>query len=236
MENGQGNANRVEPIRRKLVTEQIIDRLLPAIGTRSFPPGFRLLEDELASELGVSRIPVREAIRELSLQGILTAAPKRGWKVSPFDDRQIEEVCRVRTALETEMLSQAIPRFRTDPALFKKLDRELKAMRAAAEQGDSEALRNSDVNFHRVAIAVSGNELGMQVWEGISRQVTIIFGLEIQRYPDFSAIVRQHESLRRFLAKGDPGQLRDFMWKHITDWISKKGKPAAQNKKGRMKK
>lgn len=231
MQEPNGGAARMEPIRRTLVTDQVIDRLVPAIGTRCFPPGFRLVEDELASELGVSRIPVREAIRELSLQGILTAAPGRGWRVAPFDDRQIEEVCRVRIALETEMLAEALPRLRSDPAHFERLDVELDAMRSAAKRSDSEALRDSDVNFHRIATSVSGNALGMRVWEGISRQVKIIFGLEIERYPDFPAVLRQHEDLRRFLAKGKPERLGGFMREHITAWISKKGPPKAGNRK-----
>ncbi len=243
MQAPNGGAARMEPIRRTRVTDQVIDRLVPAIGTRCFPPGFRLVEDELASELGVSRIPVREAIRELSLQGILTAAPGRGWRVAPFDDRQIEEVCRVRIALETEMLAEALPRLRSDPALFGRLDAELEAMRAAARRSDSEALRDSDVSFHRAAISASGNELGMRIWEGISRQVKIIFGLEIERYPDFPAVLRQHEDLRRFLAKGRPERLGAFMKEHITAWISKKGMPksgskksTASRKRGRTKK
>lgn len=231
MQGPNGGAARMEPIRRTLVTDQIIDRLVPAIGTGCFPPGFRLVEDELASELGVSRIPVREAIRELSLQGILTAAPGRGWRVAPFDDRQIEEVCRVRIALETEMLAEALPRFRSDPSLLEGLDVELEAMRAAAKRSDSEALRDSDLNFHRIALSASGNGLGMRVWEGISRQVRIIFGLEIERYPDFQAALRQHEDLRRFLAKGRPERLGEHMREHITAWISKKGSPKAGGRK-----
>lgn len=207
---------RIEPVRKRLVTDQIIERLIPAIATGSFPPGYRMVEDELASELGVSRVPVREAIRELSLQGILCTAPGRGWRIAPFDNRQIREVCSIRIALETTLLAEAIPKFRSDPANFAKLDLELESMRKAALTSDVEGLGHADVNFHRAAVTLSGNSLGIRIWEGISRQVLIIFGLEIHRDPDFATVVAQHECLRSFLAEGDPSRLGPVLQEHIT--------------------
>ena len=62
--------------------------------------------------------------------------------------------------------------------------------------------------------------LGLSIWEGISRQVQIIFGLEIHSHPDLGAVVAQHEELRRFLAEGDPGELVPVLREHITGWRS----------------
>ena len=214
---------RIEPVRKRLVTELIIERLIPAIATGSFPPGYRLVEDELASELGVSRVPVREAIRELSLQGILCAAPGRGWRVAPFDGRQIREICSVRIAMETMLLSEAIAGFRADQSNFAPLDAAIDAMKRAAAERDVEGLRRADVDFHRSAISVAGNSLGLRIWEGISRQVMIIFGLEIHRGPDFHAVVEQHRVLRSFLAEGDPSELETVLREHITGRILQTG-------------
>ena len=216
---------RIEPIRKRLVTELIIERLIPAIATGSFPPGYRLVEDELASELGVSRVPVREAIRELSLQGILCAAPGRGWRIAPFDDRQIREVRSVRIALETMLLSEAIAAFRADRSNFAPLDAAIDAMKRAAAERDVEGLRRADVSFHRSAISVAENSLGLRIWEGISRQVMIIFGLEIHRSPDFPAVVEQHKLLRSFLAQGDPSELETVLKEHITGRTLRSGSP-----------
>lgn len=223
MQNAVNVRARIEPVRKRLITEQIIERLVPAIATGSFPPGYRLVEDELASELGVSRVPVREAIRELSLQGILCSAPGRGWRIAPFDDRQIREVCSIRIALETMLFADAIPKFRSDPAKFAKLDSELESMRKAALTSDVEGLSLADINFHRAAVTLSGNALGIRIWEGISRQVMIIFGLEIHRDPDFAAVVAQHECLRSFLAEGDPSRLGPVLQEHITSRMCAKG-------------
>ena len=209
---------RVAPVRRRLVTDQIIDRLVPAIATGAFPPGSRLVEDSLAADLRVSRAPIREAMRELWLQGILTSGPGRGWKIAAFDERQVDEVCSVRIALETMMLADALPRFRSDPGRLAELDAVLDVMRRGAGDGDVDEVRRADVDFHRAAIAVADNSLGLGVWEGISRQVLIIFGLELRSDPDLPAVVSQHECLRNFLAEGDPGRLGTVLREHITGW------------------
>ena len=231
MQNAVNVRARIEPVRKRLVTDQIIERLIPAIATGSLPPGYRMVEDELASELGVSRVPVREAIRELSLQGILCTAPGRGWRISPFDDRQIQEVCSIRIALETTLLAEAIPKLRSDPANFARLDSELESMRKAALASDVEGLSQADVNFHRAAVTLSGNSLGIRIWEGISRQVLIIFGLEIHRDPDVDAVIAQHECLRRFLAEGDPSRLGPVLQEHITSRICVEGQTPDTDKK-----
>ncbi len=221
MQNAVKATVRIAPVRRRLITDEIIDRLLPAIATGALPPGHRLVEESLAAELRVSRVPIREAMRELWLQGILTSAPGRGWRIAAFDDRQIGEVCSVRIALESMMLAESIPRIRADSALFADLDAALGAMRRGAAEGDIDRVRRADVDFHRAAISVARNTLGLSVWEGISRQVLIIFGLEIHSHPDLGAVVAQHEDLRNYLAEGDPGKLVPFLREHITGWRSR---------------
>ena len=211
----------ITPIRRRLVTDEVIDRLILAIAIGAFPPGHRLVEESLAAEFRVSRVPVREAMRELWLQGILSSAPGRGWKVAAFDERQIREVCGVRVALESMMLGEAVPRLRADPSRFGALDAALGTMRAGASSGDVEQVQRADVDFHRAAISIAGNSLGLGIWEGISRQVLIIFGLEIRSHPDLDAVVAQHEEFRCFLAEGDMADLVPMLREHITGWHSR---------------
>lgn len=210
----------ITPIRRRLVTDEVIDRLILAIAIGAFPPGHRLVEENLAAEFGVSRVPIREAMRELWLQGILSSSPGRGWKVAAFDDRQIREVCSVRIQLEAIMLAEAMPRLRDDPSRFAEVDRALEVMRKGAADGNVEQVQRADVDFHRAALSVAGHSLGLGIWEGISRQVLIIFGLEIRSHPDLDAVVVQHEQLRRFLAAGDPSDLASVLREHIAGWWS----------------
>ena len=210
----------ITPIRRRLVTDEVIDRLILAIAIGAFPPGYRLVEENLAAEFGVSRVPIREAMRELWLQGILSSSPGRGWRVSAFDDRQIREVCSVRIPLEAMLLAEAMPRLHADPSRFAEIDRALEVMRKGAADGHVEQVQRADVDFHRAALSVAGHSLGLGIWEGISRQVLIIFGLEIRSHPDLDAVVVQHEQLRRFLSVGDPSDLASVLREHIAGWWS----------------
>ena len=221
----------ITPIRRRLVTDEVVDRIIQAIAIGAFPPGHRLVEESLAAEFRVSRVPIREAMRELWLQGILSSSPGRGWNVAAFDDRQIREVCGVRVALESMMLGEAVPRLRSDPSRFAELDAALNAMRDGAASGNVEQVQRADVEFHRAAISVAGNSLGVGIWEGISRQVLIIFGLEIRSHPDLDAVVAQHEELRRFLAEGELADLVPILREHITGWRSRcAGQPLINSK------
>ncbi|MCY4260170.1 MAG: FCD domain-containing protein, partial [Rhodobacteraceae bacterium] len=84
--------------------------------------------------------------------------------------------------------------------------------------------------FHRLAISIAENTLGLSIWEGISRQVMIIFGFEIHQKPelDLAAVVEQHQRLRRFLAEGDPSELEAVMREHITGQKPCAGLPSEQ--------
>lgn len=210
----------IEPIRRRLIGEEVTERLIAAIASGDYQPGRRLLEQEVAETLGVSRIPVREAIHELALQGILQEAGGRGWCVAPFDDKQIDEIYLVRLAIEGMMLTAALPRFREQQVLFEPLDRCIQDMRAATAAGDTVALNRADLAFHRTALEVAENRLGMKIWEGLSRQVLIIFGMETYRDPDLTAVVEQHVSLRRTLAEGDSAAVTEELREHITGYRS----------------
>ena len=73
---------------------------------------------------------------------------------------------------------------------------------------------------------MAGNSVGLRIWEGISRQVMIIFGLEINRGPDLQVVVDQHRKLRRYLAEGDPSGLGELLREHITERIQLKESPS----------
>ncbi len=222
----------IAPIRRRLVTDEVIDRLILAIAVGALPPGRRLVEENLAAEFGVSRVPVREAMRELWLQGTVSSSPGRGWKVAAFDERQIREVRSVRIPLEALLLGEAMPRLHADPSRFAGIDGALDAMRKGAADGDVAQVQRADVAFHRAALSVAGHSLGLGIWEGISRQVLIIFGLEIRSHPDLDAVVVQHEQLRRFLARGDPSDLASVLREHITGrWTSGEDRPEHHNQR-----
>ncbi len=217
----------VQPIRRKSIADDVVDQLVKAIAKGALPPNFRLIEQRLAAELGVSRVPVREALRELSLLGVLEDAPGRGWKIAQFDVKHVREVTSIRIALESLMMGAAIKRLQKQPELAKGMDDELVKMREAAVRDDGAAMRRSDIAFHRQAIVIADNRIGMQIWEGLSNHVMIIFGLEHFYNPELASVVRQHEELRHLLVEGEADELDEILKDHIAGQRSLLG--AAQN-------
>lgn len=194
--------------------------MLLAIAAGRHPPGARLVESDLAAELGTSRVPVREALQELALYGVLTPAGARGWRVADFDERQIEETYQIRVALERLMLVQAAPVIAAEPTRIENLRRRIDEMRRAARERDAMAINRLDLAFHREALAAADHALGLKMWEGISRHVQIIFGMELYRDPDLEAVTRQHEALLAALLAGDAAALEREIERHIRGYRS----------------
>ncbi|MDJ0685502.1 MAG: GntR family transcriptional regulator [Alphaproteobacteria bacterium] len=205
----------IETIERRSLADLTIDRLILAIATNQLPPGARVRENEIAEKLGVSRVPVREAVQRMATQGILQEAGARGYCVAPFDSAHLREVYDLRVALETIMLRQAMPKLMADPALVSPLNHEIDNILRAAETHDAIAINRADLAFHRHAVEVSEHFLGMKTWVGLSRHVQIIFGMEVYRSPDFQTIHAQHVKLRDVLLSGDAEALEAELTDHI---------------------
>lgn len=91
----------------------IADALRKAILRGLFQSGQSLRQDEIATQFGVSRIPVREALRQLEAEGLVTLYPNRGATVSALSPAEIQEICEIRIALETTVIQLAIPQMAT---------------------------------------------------------------------------------------------------------------------------
>lgn len=114
-------------------------------------PGERLHQDQLAVALGVSRMPVREAIRQLAAEGLVQLFPHRGAFVSSLDPDEIRELYEVRAALEGLAISHAVGR--VTPEVVARLHEILRRLLEAAAAGDDEATIELDRNLHDALIA-----------------------------------------------------------------------------------
>jgi DNA-binding GntR family transcriptional regulator len=96
--------------RSKLLRDQAYEALRDSILDGSVPPGYRLVEDELAERLSVSRTPVREAIQRLQVEGLVVASSSRGFEVAPIDSYDIEGALDIRLLLESYAVQEAATR------------------------------------------------------------------------------------------------------------------------------
>src|SRR5208282_5517403 len=109
-------------VRPQSLPERVADTIVDGVANGALAPGQRIVELELARELDVSRIPIREAIKTLLAQGILEASPHRGTRIVELDDEKIDQVCEVRAALEKIAAARAIKAYAQNPTKLERLE------------------------------------------------------------------------------------------------------------------
>jgi DNA-binding GntR family transcriptional regulator len=181
--------------------DYIANTISDAIAIRRLKPGDRIVELALVDRLGVSRVPIREALKVLHAQGILVGGAHRGYRVADIDSTTIRQVLEIRLKLETILLRDAIEKWRSGKGNVEVLDEPIKAMEVAAKIGDMLASLNADLKFHQAFCESAGNEIAMTLWRAIARHVMIIFSQDEYRDKDLAAVVRQHQELRDFIAE-----------------------------------
>ena len=202
-------------VRSRNLSEQVADAIVDGIAGGALAPGQRLVEMDLAQQLQVSRVPLRESLKMLEAQGILESEPHRGARVAEFDDLKIDHICEARVALEKIALRDAMTAYRTDPSHVARLDQIIMRMERAAEGLDWAAISKADLAFHREICAVSGNDVVITLWETLARHVLIVFGREIRSERDARSIGPHHRRVRDMLLSADLPALEAEIERHI---------------------
>ena len=203
----------LRPIVADSLSERVADQIVEAIGSSRLLPGQRLYEVEIATQLSVSRIPVREALLVLQSQGLLRASPRRGTHVIELDEAR--EVYDTRTALETRCFQRAAAVIRQEPPLIAVLDGHITRLRQACAGGSKPEINRADLAFHSAVYDLAGSPLLQTLWNAMSRHVMIMFGLETYRHSDLDRIVAEHEMLRHTLLKGSPQDIEIAVARHV---------------------
>ena len=157
------NMNEYLPLR-----DVVFNTLRQAIITGEFAPGERLMEIALANRLGVSRTPVREAIRKLELEGLVVMIPRKGAEVARITEKDLRDVLEVRCSLEE--LAAELAAERMDEEGQEKLDQALVEFESAIESGDNAAIADSDMEFHDIIFDATGNPRLIQIIGNLREQ------------------------------------------------------------------
>ena len=197
----------VAAISRTVLREQVKDVLLQRIVSGELEPGERLVETRIAQELGTSQAPVREALRDLELLRLVESEPFRGSRVRVFGEAEMIEVYPVRAALEELAARLAAENLDGDVSA---LELEFEAMRDAVRRGDTNALVQHDIAFHRLIVEAAGNSVLEQCWKslGVEGRITVsLYGTYMDpdaggRAPRASCSMRSGRGTRRGGARG----------------------------------
>lgn len=152
-------------ISRSVLADQVKDRILEGILSGRYPPEARIIETQVARELGTSQAPVREALRGLEALGVVEITPFRGARVRRPTKREIVEAYAVRSALETLAARLGVPRLtETDLAA---LAGHLDDMQVAAGSGDGHGVAEADARFHGRIVELAANGTLQAVWRSL---------------------------------------------------------------------
>lgn len=198
-------------LNRASLAETTAELLRERILTGTLPPGYRLVEADIARQLNTSRGPVREALAMLRAEGLVDEEPGRGAFVAVLDARAIEEVYEIRAALESAAARLVIAR--NDPRDRDELEAALAAMRRTAASGDRIALVDADLALHGTLCRISGNERLYRIWENQVGLLRAFIRLETSRLvPAFEPLVDEHAHLVAEIDSGDPQRAEAACW------------------------
>lgn len=200
-------------IENKPLRERVLDALREAIITGELKPGQPLVEMELASQLGVSRAPLREALQTLAREGLVETAAYRGSVVRVLTRTDIEELYSLRSVLETFAVTRLIAQNLPDNVV--RLREIFEQMLAAAQTGDLTRVNQIDRDFHDALITLSRHSLLVMTWSSVSNRVRQVMALRNERNADLTTIAYNHVPIIEAITQGDTALATALIQQHV---------------------
>jgi len=202
------NLNNYKPLR-----EVIFDTLREAIIMGELKPGERLMEVQLAEKMGVSRTPVREAIRKLELEGFVTMVPRRGVQVASLSVKDIIDVLEIRAALDS--LATALAAERITNEELKDLKHVNNQFASYVEKENLQNLIKKDVEFHEIIYRSSRNEKLLQITNNLREQVHRFRVIYMKNQSAHKGLVVEHTEILDAIQAKDAERAAMLARKHI---------------------
>ena len=202
----------LEPLEQQSTPERAAQRIREAILRGRFPPGTRLNEAQLASELHVSRAPVREAFQRLIQEGLLRGERNRGVFVVSLDQEDSCDVYFVRSVVE-RAAAVAVSE-RGDEDVLAELDALVDQMRQTRKRGWPE-LVDVDLAFHRYLVEAAGSPRLLRIFDNLSAETRLCL-LHLERfYEDRLNLVQEHHDIAVAIRSGDRGAIERVISDHM---------------------
>jgi DNA-binding GntR family transcriptional regulator len=187
------------------LVELAFNRLSQEILSGRTDPGERLVEEQLTRRLGISRAPLREALRLLAQQGLVEHIPRRGVRVATLSDEDVRELYEVRDVLERHAVKS-----RPADADLSGLRAALDVMGKATETGDRLAIADAHRQFHVAVVALGGNRQLSALYESVLVRIQLYMAVNLRReaeVADAADGVHRHERLMAAVERGDADEV-----------------------------
>lgn len=179
----------------------VFNTLRNAILTGELSPGERLMEIKLADKLGVSRTPIREAIRKLELEGLVVNTPRKGAEVANISAEDLRDVLEVRRSLEVLAISLACDKM-TDETL-ELLYENIDAFKHSIDAKATSDIASVDVTFHDIIYKATGNNRLIQILNNISEQMYRYRFEYIKNKESWNRLVEEHLNIYQAIKNRD---------------------------------
>lgn len=203
------------PALSRTVAEQVHDFIQQALLAGKLNPGDRLAEGDLAAALGVSRTPIREALRQLGSDGLVVVLPHRGTFVRTLDPRRGRQLYEARTLLEPDIVRAAAARI--TPAQLAALRTLVESARREAKAGDMPGASAANEAFHIELFTIGGNDVLLELWSRVWSEWQLFRVCAWREEPRRPGLVAsEHSGLCDALAARDSERAGQAMANHIT--------------------
>lgn len=191
----------------------VFNTLRQAILKGELKPGERLMEIALAEKLGVSRTPIREAMRKLELEGFVVMIPRRGAQVANITEKDLNDVLEVRIALENVAIEKACTRMSKED--MGRLWLAAKEFERTMAEGNLVRLAEADVAFHEIIYRASDNKRLNQVLNNLREQIYRYRVEYLKEEETRNVLVKEHEELTKAIRQRDVKKAQEISFRHI---------------------
>ena len=179
--------------------------------------GERLMEIHLANKLGVSRTPIREAIRMLEQEGLAVTYPRRGAQVAKMTEKDLQDVLEIRDALDELAAKSAIKNI--TPEAISELKETMTAFKEAAYRGDIREVAAADEKFHNIIYQAADNPKLLVIIHNLKEQMYRYRYEYVKDNANYERILKEHEEIILGLEKKDAGYVRERMHAHLKNQV-----------------
>jgi DNA-binding GntR family transcriptional regulator len=205
----------INKVKKLSLTEEIAAELRKSILSGKLKPNTRLYEKELAEQLGVSRGPLREALRLLEGEGMISSTTGRGSFVNSFSARKVAELYSMRLVLEQEAVRLAARRA-TDRQL-NELEQILNNMLQAGRKGKVDQVIELDLQYHEKIWELADHELLAEILLGLSSQIRSYMAVHTSLYEDLADGIENHKILFNALKERNENASANLMKQHLIE-------------------
>ncbi len=210
---GERATNSATPVNTNTLSQQVYSHLRAGILDNTYRPGSPLPEEAMAEKLNVSRVPVREALRRLSAEGLVIIKPRQGATVTELTAKQFLDAYQVREALEVLAVRLAVPKLTA--ADLAELDALHEAMQSAAITGNSNDFFAANAEFHGFLVDKSDNGDLKSIYESLIDRMRRYRTPSLDLRGGMSTSIDEHAAILSAIREGDTDRAAHLIAQHI---------------------